>query len=194
MYPLVLSGFFKDSFNTRRFLSTTVIGRLKPAAPIGEAEASLKTIASRLESEFPKDNASRSVALTPLAQAAVGVNNRDQMMLAGGLMMGVVGLVLLIACVNLANLLLAQSASREKEIGVRAALGASPLRVMQQLLTESLVLAIVATVVGSVIAYGGRAVLWSFRPPLLEAGDVDITFQFQFNPGASVWLCVELIA
>jgi hypothetical protein len=63
MYPQVLSGFFKDSFNTRRFLSTTVIGRLKPAAPIGEAEASLKTIASRLESEFPKDNASRSVAL-----------------------------------------------------------------------------------------------------------------------------------
>jgi predicted permease len=195
MYPQVLSGFFKDSFNARRFLSTTVIGRLKPEVPIGEAEASLKTIASRLESEFPKDNASRSVVLTPLAEAAVGVNNRDQMVLAAGLIMGIVGLVLLIACVNLANLMLAQSASREKEIGVRAALGASPLRVMQQFLTESLVLAIVATLVGSAIAYGGRAVLWSFRPPLLGAGDVDISFDWRvvfFTVGVALLTAVMI--
>jgi predicted permease len=176
MYPQVLAGFFKDNFNDRRFLATTVIGRLKPRVSLGEAEASLKTIATRLESEFPKDNASRSVALTPLAETAVGVNNRDQIVLIGGMMMGIVGLVLLIACVNLANLLLAQSASREKEIGVRAALGASPGRVMRQLLTESLVLAILSAIVGFVIAYGGRALLWSFRPPLLEEGDVDISF------------------
>jgi predicted permease len=176
MYPRILSGFFKDNFNDRRFLTTTVIGRLKGSVDISLAEASLKTIASHLESAFPKDNASRSVALTPLADAAVGVNNRTQIVLAGGLMMGIVSLVLLIACVNLANLLLAQAARRGKEIGLRAALGASQGRVARQLLTESLVLAIVSGAVGLAIAYAGRAALWSFRPPFILDGDIDLGF------------------
>src|SRR5258708_98657 len=176
MYPQLLAGFFKDNFNDRRFLSTVMIGRLKDGVSLSGAEASLKTIASHLESAFPKDNASRSVALTPLAEAAVGVNNRSQFVLAGGLMMGIVGLVLLIACVNLANLLLAQAARREKEIGLRAALGASQGRVMRQLLTESLVLAILSGAVGLVIAYWGRVVLWSFRPPFILDADIDLGF------------------
>jgi predicted permease len=176
MYPRLLAGFFKDNFNDRRFLSTAMIGRLKDGVSLSAAEASLKTLASHLESAFPKDNASRSVALTPLAEAAVAVNNRSQFVLAGGLMMGIVGLVLLIACVNLANLLLAQAARREKEIGLRAALGASQGRMMRQLLTESLVLAILSGAVGLVIAYGGRAVLWSFRPPFILDGDINLGF------------------
>jgi predicted permease len=176
MYPQVLAGFFKDNFNDRRFLATAVIGRLKDDVSLGEAEASLKTLASSLEREFPKDNASRSVALTPLAEAAVGVNNRNQFVLIGGFMMAIVGLVLLIACANLANLLLAQSAGRQKEIGLRAALGASQVRMARQLLTESMVLAILSGVVGLAIAYAGRAVLWSFRPPFILDGDVDLSF------------------
>ena len=176
MYTQVLAGFFKDNFKDRRFLDTTVIGRLKDGVSMNSAEASLKTIASQLEKAFPKDNASRSVALTPLADAAVGVNNRGQIVLAGGLMMGIVGLVLLIACVNVANLLLAQAARREKEMSLRAALGASRRRVTRQLLTESLVLAILSGIVGLAIAYGGRAVLWSFRPPFILDGDLDIAF------------------
>ena len=176
MYPQVLAGFFKDNFNDRRFLTAGVIARLKDGVSMSAAEASLKTIASQLEKAFPKDNASRSVALTPLADAAVGVNNRSQLVLAGGLMMGIVGLVLLIACVNVANLLLAQAARREKEMGLRAALGAGRRRVIRQLLTESLVLAVLSAIVGMAIAYGGRAVLWSFRPPFILDGDLDIAF------------------
>jgi predicted permease len=176
MYPQVLAGFFKDNFNDRRFLATAVIGRLKDGVSLGEAEASLKTLASSLEREFPKDNASRSVALTPLAEAAVGVNNRNQFVLIGGFMMATVGSVLLIACANLANLLLAQSAGRQREIGLRAALGASQVRMARQLLTESMVLAILSGVVGLAIAYAGRAVLWSFRPPFILDGDVDLSF------------------
>ena len=137
MYPQVLAGFFKDNFNDRRFLTTTVFGRLKDGGSLGSSEASLKTIASQLEKAYPKDNASRSVALTPLADAAVGVNNHDQFVLIGSLLMGIVGVVLLIACVNVANLLLAQAARREKELTLRAALGASGRRVFRQLLTES---------------------------------------------------------
>src|SRR5216684_1515974 len=176
MYPQVLAGFFKDNFNTRRFLATTVYGRLKDGVSQASAEASLKTVASGLESAFPTDNAGRSVALTPLAEAAVGVNQRGQLTLAGGVMMGIVGLVLLIACVNLANLLLAQAASREKEIGVRAAMGASRGRVIQQLLTESMVLAFFSALAGLAIAYGGRSVLWSFRPPFIRDSDLDLGF------------------
>jgi len=176
MYPRVLAGFFKDNFNNRRFLTTTMFGRLKDGASLAAAEASLKTMATHLESTYPKDNASRSVALTRLADAAVGVNNRTQIALAGGMMMAIVGLVLLIACVNLANLLLAQAASREKEIGLRAALGATSGRVVRQLLTETLVLAVLSAVVGFAIAYGARAALWSFRPPFIADGDIDLSF------------------
>ncbi len=179
MYPLALSGFFKDNFNDRRFLDMTVFGRLKDGVSITTAEASLKTIASSLETAYPKDNASRSVALTPLADAAVGVNNHGQFVLASGLMMGIVGLVLLIACVNVTNLLLAQAARREREISLRAALGASRRRVMRQLFTESMVLALLAGVVGVAIAYGGRALLWAFRPPFILAGDVDLGFDLR---------------
>jgi predicted permease len=176
MYPQMLAGFFKDNFNTRRFLATVVYGRLKDGVSVNSAEASLKTIASGLESAYPRDNAGRSVALTPLAEAAVGVNQRSQLTLAGGLMMGIVGLVLLIACVNLANLLLAQAASREKEIGVRAAMGASRGRVIQQLLTESLVLAFLSALAGLAIAFAGRTILWSFRPPFIRDSDLDLGF------------------
>jgi macrolide transport system ATP-binding/permease protein len=176
MYTQALSGFFRDNFDDRRFLAATTVGRLKDGISIGSAEASLKTVAEHLASAFPKDNGGRSVALTPLAEAAVGVNQRGQLDLAGGLMMGIVGLVLLIACVNLANLLLAQAARREKEIGVRAAMGASRGRVMQQLLTESMVLACLSAVVGLAIAYGGRATLWSFRPPFIANADIDLSF------------------
>jgi predicted permease len=176
MYPQVLAGFFKENFNTRRFLATTVYGRLKDGVSVTSAEASLKTVASSLEAAFPKDNAGRSVALTPLAEAAVGVNQRSQITLAGGLMMGIVGLVLLIACVNLANLLLAQAASREKEIGIRAAMGASRGRVIQQLLTESMVLALLSAIAGLAVAYAGRTILWSFRPPFIRDSDLDLGF------------------
>jgi macrolide transport system ATP-binding/permease protein len=176
MYPQMLAGFFKDNFNTRRFLATVVYGRLKDGVSITSAEASLKTIASGLASAYPTDNAGRSVALTPLAEAAVGVNQHSQLTLAGGLMMGIVSLVLLIACVNLANLLLAQAASREKEIGVRAAMGASRGRVIQQLLTESFVLAFLSALAGLAIAYIGRSILWSFRPPFIRDSDLDLGF------------------
>jgi predicted permease len=189
MYPQVLAGFFKDNFNDRRFLATGMFGRLKDGVTIGGAEASLKTISSRLETAYPKDNASRSVALTPLTDAVVGVNNHAQFMLAGGLMMGIVGVVLLIACVNVANLLLAQAARRERELSLRAALGASRRRVIQQLFTETIVLAIAAGIAGIVIAYLGRMALWSFRPPFILDGDLDIAFDLHvlaFTMGVSL--------
>ena len=175
MYPQALAGFAKEFFNDRRFLGIGVAGRLRPGMAIGTAEASLKTVASRLEAEYPKDNGGRSIALTPLADAAVGVNQHDQMALAGAMMMTVVGLVLLIACVNLANLLLARAAQREKEMGLRAALGASRNRLMRQMMTECILLSSLGGGLGLAIAYAGRSVLWSFRPPFIQQNDLDLS-------------------
>jgi predicted permease len=193
MYGQVLSGFLKDNFNDRRFLNMAVYGRLRPGVSASQAEASLKTIAQHLETEFPKDNAGRSVALTPLSDAALGANNFQQLNSAGGVMMAIVGVVLLIACANLANLLLAQASRREREIGLRAALGAAPSRIVRQLLTESLVLAGIAGIAGLAIAYAGRTVLWSFRPPFIEQNDIDLTLDWRvllFTAGISLFTAV----
>lgn len=176
MHPQILTGFAEEFFNDRRFLNTIGgVGRLKPGISISQAEASLKTIASQLEKDFPKDNGGRSIALTPLAEAAVGVNQHDQIALAGTMMMTVVGLVLLIACANLANLLLARAARREREMGLRAALGASRLRLIRQMLTECILLSLLGGAAGLAIAYAGRTVLWSFRPPFIEQNDIDLS-------------------
>ena len=174
MYGQVLAGFVKDNFRDRRFLNTFTVARLKPGVSEGEAEASLKTIASQLALEYPKENAGRSVAVSPLADAAVGINQHDQFVLAGALMMGVVGLILLIACANLANLLLAKGARREREMSIRTAVGASRVRLIRQLLTESVVLSLSGGAAGLVLAFAGRRLLWAFRPPFIENDDLDL--------------------
>jgi predicted permease len=174
MKDQVLGGKAKDFFNDRRFLTVGTIGRLKPGVEMSAAEASLETMATHLEAEFPKDNGGRSVALSPLADAAVGVNEHKRVALASAMMMGVVGLVLLIACVNLANLLLAQGARRQKEISLRAALGAGRTRIVRQMLTESMLLSLAGGAVGLAIAYAGRSILWSFRPPFIEDSGIDL--------------------
>ncbi|HEY2352610.1 MAG TPA: ABC transporter permease [Candidatus Acidoferrum sp.] len=175
MKDQVLGGREKDYFNERRALLMITFGRLKPGVRMPAAEASLKTMAAHLESEFPKDNRGRTVALTPLADAAVGANDHQRFALAGSLMMGVVGLVLMIACVNLANLLLAQGARRQKEISLRAALGANRGRIVRQMLTESLLLSLAGGAVGLLIAYAGRSILWSFRPPFIDQSGIDLS-------------------
>jgi putative ABC transport system permease protein len=174
MHSQVLSGFSEDNFEDRRFLDFFTFGRLKTGVSLSQAQASVETIATRLEKEYPKENAGRSAVLTPLADAAVGVNQHGQVVLAGGVMMGVVGLVLLIACVNLANLLLAQAARREKEMTLRSALGASSSRLLRQSLTESVLLGLLGGAAGLLIAAWGRSVLWSLRPAFLAQTDLSL--------------------
>jgi putative ABC transport system permease protein len=176
MRDYIVTGQLKAYENHRRMRWISIVGRLKPGVSVDHARSAMKTIASALEKEYPRDNPGRTCELYPLNQSALGINQRRQFSLAGGVMMAVVGLVLLIACVNLANLLLAQAAKREKELTLRAALGAGRSRLVRQLLTESTMLSLLGGGAGLLIAFWGRNLLWSFRPPFLADGSIDLSF------------------
>ena len=155
-------------FDLRRFRVASVFGRLKPGVSPQSALAPLKTIASRLEQEYPRDNNGRTVDVSSLQEAALGFLPRDQVVIAGVALSAVVGLVLLIACVNLANLLMARSSKRAREMGIRTALGAGRGRLVRQLVTESLLLSVGGGLGGLLIGSLGYQLLWSFRPAFLE--------------------------
>jgi macrolide transport system ATP-binding/permease protein len=164
----VLAGVLKDMYNDRRFLNFFAVGRLKPGVTIDRARAELKNVGSELEHDFPTPNKGRSFTVVPLLESTLNPNVQGQAERAGELMMGVVGLVLLIACANISNLLLARAAGRKREISIRLAIGASRARIVTQLLTESVLLALAGGVVGLGVAFLARDLLWSFRPPFLQ--------------------------
>ncbi len=174
MHGQILSGIFAEFFNERRALLFNVIGRLKPGVTIQQAEGALRTIAARLEKEYPEPNKGRSVTLLPMAQATVNPNFRRLFVMAGGLLMTVVGLVLLIACANVANLLLARATARRKEIAIRLSMGAGRLRLVRQLMTESVVLALLGGCAGLLVAFWARDLLVASRPPQFFFGPVDL--------------------
>ncbi|PYQ71118.1 MAG: hypothetical protein DMG01_26270 [Acidobacteria bacterium] len=147
---------------------------VSPGVSVRQAEANLKTLARQLEQEYPNDNKGRNVTLVPLAQATINPGFRGNIVAAGGLLMTIVALVLLIACANVANLLLARAAARQKEIAVRLSLGATRAQLIRQLLTEGTLLAVVGGAAGLMLAYWAQDVLWSFRPPFLQADAIDI--------------------
>ena len=174
-HPQVATGFLQEGIDSRRALIFNIAARLKPGVTLAQAELKLKATAAQLAREYPNDNQGRSVALLPLAQATVNPGFRENLVSAAGLLLGVVGLVLLIACANVANLLLARASVRQREVAVRLSLGASRGRLVRQLLTEGLLLALVAGSLGMAIAWWAQGVLWSQRPPGLGVDAVDLT-------------------
>jgi len=141
-----------------------VLGRLRTGATISAAQPIVATIATRLEQDQPKALKNRTATL---ARATSGVrpSDRDELLPIVGLLLTVTGLVLVIACANVANLLLAHGAARSLELSVRSALGASRRRLLRQLLVESLLLAVSSAAVGLLLSFWAADLLGAQLPP-----------------------------
>ena len=154
---------------------TNLIGRLKPGVSANQAQSELSVIASRIEQQFKDSHAGTVATLLPLQEEVVG-NVRPILFV----LLAAVGFVLLIACANVASLILTRSLARQKEVAVRSALGASRWRLIRQLLTESLLLSIVGGAAGLLIAYWGTPALVAALPqsqlnamPFLKSVQID---------------------
>jgi len=145
------------------------VARLKDGVSQQQAQASLASAAATLQREYPAVNEGQNILAEPIADVLFGdtqgTMTRSRMVLGSTILLAIVGLVLLIACSNVANLLLARAAARKQEISIRLAIGASRSRLLRQMLTESLLLGLLSGIVGLAIGYAGCQALWTFRPP-----------------------------
>jgi putative ABC transport system permease protein len=152
-------AFTPEAIKARGSRSLEVIARLKPGVSISQARSDLGAVAARLEQAYPDSDSGFGVNISSLYEETVG-EVRPALLVV----LGAVGCVLLIACTNVANLLLARAAGRRKEMALRAALGATRRRMLRQLLTESLLLSVAGGILGLLIAWWGVDVLVSLSP------------------------------
>jgi putative ABC transport system permease protein len=143
-----------------------VVARLKPGATLEQARGSMKNLSAQLAREYPKTDSNKEAIVIPLRQRLFGQTREPLLILTAA-----VGFVLLLACANLANLLLAQATVRSRELAVRAALGASRIRLLRQMLSESILLALVGGAFGLLLALWGRDLLVGLMPANFPRGD-----------------------
>src|SRR5438309_457446 len=159
----------EDWFQNRRALFLNMIGRLKMGVTLSQAEAEMKTIARQLEKAYPDVNKERTVVLrsaeSAKAQGLGGFGNESFAANVSLLLLSAAGSILMIVCANVANLMLARATTRQREMAIRLALGAGRGRVVRQLLTESVLLALIGGVGGIVLAYWFGDILLSLLPP-----------------------------
>ena len=160
---------------TNRWLYS--VGRLKPGVSEAQAQSALALITKQLEVAYPQQSTGRGITISPL-NATDDPSSRQQLSSVARLLMGVVGIVLLIACANVANLLLARSSARTKEIAVRLAIGATRWRIVRQLLTEGVLLATLGGAAGLLLAWWTARTISAAPPP---TNALPITPQFSID-------------
>ena len=179
--PFVFPASFSDRKDIGRFL--TVVARLKPGATVPQAQSQMNSVAARIAEEYPDFNGYWGANVVSVRDQVSG-DLRPALLI----LFGAVAFVLLIACANVSSLLLARAAAREREIAVRTAIGASPWRVARQLLTESVLLALIGGAIGVAMAVWGTNLLLAASPKnLLGLSSVPIDWRvLAFAAGATL--------
>jgi putative ABC transport system permease protein len=183
---------FREEMTKRGNLGFFVVGRLKPNVTLSQAQTGMETIARRLAQQYPEADRDLGIRLIPLREDVAGSSRPTLVVL-----MGSVVVVLLIACANVGNLLLARSQARRAEISIRASLGATRQRLIAQLVTESLLLAAGGGTLGAVLAFSLTGTLISWAPkdiPRLASVHLDpLTLGFTFLISVLSGICFGLV-
>jgi ABC-type antimicrobial peptide transport system permease subunit len=176
VYELVVNDLFRQGEHTmladRANHALMLFGRLKPGMTVSAAGPSLGALADQLAAAYPAENKDRGLQAHALGRTGISTSPQEdsEFVSSSMLMMAMAGVVLLIACMNLANMLLARGSARQKEIAIRLALGANRIQVVRQLLTEGLVLSVLGGALGLLLAYWAVGFFMSSIVPLLPIG------------------------
>jgi predicted permease len=194
---LVENDFMRDdsaaaSLADRRNHALMVVGRLKPGITPEAAVPALKTLSARLEQAYPAENKNQLLSAQPLSRVSITTNptSGDELGATFGTLMGMAVIVLVVACLNLANMMLARGTARRKEIAMRLALGGARARIIRQLLTEGLMLSLLGGAFGLLLGYWGTNVLVATLLPLSP-----VPLEINISPdarvmGATLLFCV----
>lgn len=193
MHHLMMNDMFVDgnaALAARDNHRVLVVGRLRPGVTIDEANAQLGNLAARMEEAYPAINEDQTIIVGPLSRLSISTSPPDEMQLAMVFVVLLVmtGIVLLIACINLANMLLARGAVRRREFAIRAAIGGGRTRIIRQLLTEGLLLSVLGGAAGLVVAYWANTLLAASLTQVLSASNLAMDIVFHSAPDSRVLL------
>lgn len=174
---IFLEGFPGDFFTNRANRSVSLLARLAPGVSPQQAQASLNVIAQRLAETYPKDENSLNIIAYPELRARPQPDPHNTPLIVSGLFLGLTGLVLLLACVNVANILLVRAGARSREMAIRTALGAARGRLIRQLLVESILLALAGGVAGMALGWLGSSTIGSIP----TGTDLETHFTFDLD-------------